>query len=649
MTTPLTGRRNRQEALLAVAGILGVMSLVFTLPAQEAPKIKIDSQVKPAAEPARGNAAEAPRDKEALDRFRTMIRSGYTRPGNPDDGVNANGGIKAIAFQPIKSRIIGGTVYFAVFDRFGGNDRLDARGALPAAAGLGDTWTTGLGDLDNRFVPGKDKLRTGAQSPRLDTQSRYLYLYQVVNDRGTIDPQKGGGVLPAVAGLQNKAVKIQEVASFTLKLMVDPRYITSWGHFRGAGFASNVPDLALKQGAKGEINFAAFAPGEEAKAKEIRLAVSADPDIQTELPVQRYLRHSPAYALGKLSRGFAVSDSSTGMTGSGMHQVLKKNKANGVALVGWAENLLSASTAAREPEFVQIKYFPTAAGVFAAAQNPVADLEPAGAAEDEPAPALFRVDWAKNTQYLADGFQSVAFGFTTDLPPIDLPIRLDDPDAALVSEGIRNVAADGPGQAPGISPSPRVALAAANVPGATGATAGGGALTSMGGMPGGIGGGFGGGLGGFGGGGFGGGGGVVGGIGGAGTPLVTGGGSGGGTGSGGGSGSGNSNSQPTTPTQANNTATNSATNAAVNVNVTTPNINFSSSLQNQNTQSQSQSQNQAQAQAQAQGQAQAQSQSQACCSPGAVVPEPTSLLLGALGLPGLLLLRRRKAGQEAAA
>ena len=37
-----------------------------------------------------------------------------------------------------------------------------------------------------------------------------------------------------------------DIASYSLKLSVDPRYITSWGFFRDAAFTAQVPVMAKK-------------------------------------------------------------------------------------------------------------------------------------------------------------------------------------------------------------------------------------------------------------------------------------------------------------------------------------------------------------------------------------------------------------------
>jgi hypothetical protein len=607
VTTPRQGDRGRRKAaLVAIAGILSGLIFIVTMSAGDAS----NSAPEQAGLPNNAGARPPKRDES----LRTLIRSGYTRPGNPSDDTDPDGTIKPIAWQEVKGRILGGTVYFAVYDRYGGRDRPEeAYGAGPGPGAGGDTWRTGLADLDDRFVPGRSRTRSGV-SPRLDTRARYLYLYQIVNDRGTVMPGEKGMIVTALAGAAEQAVKTQDVASFTVKLGADPQAITSWGHFRAAGFAATVPDLALQQDRQGGIRFATADGG--LPGKDLRLAISADPNIQNELPVQRYLRFSPVYALGRLSRDFATAEGTLGMRASSTHRALAKNKANGIVLASWAEHLLTAADTARAPAYVQVKFFPLPPMEAGAGAEGPGALEGPSPFQDEPAPAHFRVDWDKG-RYLEGGVQSTAFGFTTNVPPGELPLRLDDPEAARASEGIRTVASAQPGQAPGVGISARSPSMPGNAPGAGGMNAPGG--FSSGGFPGGG----------------------AGGIGSAGVPLVVGG--------GGSSSSGSSKGSTAAQTSQNNTAT-SSNNPVVNVTVNAqPTINFNAALLNHQAQAQEQGQVQTQSQSLSQAQAQGQDPPAGAdpsgwadpSSAGAVVPAPTSLLLGVLGLPGLLWLRLR--------
>jgi hypothetical protein len=123
--------------------------------------------------------------------------SGYTRPGWPND-KREGGTIKLVANDPNeRATAIGGTVYFVVLER---------RGAA------GDSWGSGLDKFDAAFRPGIDF--NGASSPALDAGARYLYLYQVVNDRETD------------SSIQNVSIKLTAALE----------EVTSWGHFHGVGF-----------------------------------------------------------------------------------------------------------------------------------------------------------------------------------------------------------------------------------------------------------------------------------------------------------------------------------------------------------------------------------------------------------------------------
>ena len=113
--------------------------------------------------------------------------AGYTRPGSPD-------GPKTIFVgnEEAKKKAIGGTVYYMVLERAPGKE--------------GDPWGTGVEDFIKAFRPGVEF--NGAFSGGLDTSAKYLYLYQTVNDRG---PDSGN------------------VKTSTVRLLLDPQHITSWG------------------------------------------------------------------------------------------------------------------------------------------------------------------------------------------------------------------------------------------------------------------------------------------------------------------------------------------------------------------------------------------------------------------------------------
>src|SRR5262249_40292628 len=121
--------------------------------------------------------------------------TGYTRIGYPPSGTKIDDPIVKKNLEKLKMKdAIGVTVYFMVLDAKGGGRK-----------GVeGDAWGTGIKDFDKRFYGGKDNGRPG-----LDTKARYLYLYQVVNDSG----------------------RPMAIKHCSVRLIVDPRLITSWGYF----------------------------------------------------------------------------------------------------------------------------------------------------------------------------------------------------------------------------------------------------------------------------------------------------------------------------------------------------------------------------------------------------------------------------------
>ena len=126
-----------------------------------------------------------PARAEGLQRF-----TGYATPGTPPDVIKPNGEIISAADEP---KAFGGSIYFMVLDRGDGHGN--------------DTWGTKIKDFDLTYQAGLD----GAlkPSPGLDKKARYLYLYQVINDRGSPSP----------------------IDTVTIRLIIDPALITSWGYF----------------------------------------------------------------------------------------------------------------------------------------------------------------------------------------------------------------------------------------------------------------------------------------------------------------------------------------------------------------------------------------------------------------------------------
>jgi hypothetical protein len=126
--------------------------------------------------------------------------AGLTRPGNPADSVLADKVVPAALDDETRRSAVGGTVYFLVLQRD------EAKAA--------DPWGTGLKEFAKTFRAGIDF--GGDASPALDMSAKYLYLYQVVNDRHTPVPIQSTGV----------------------KLIVELKDISSWGYFSGIGFAT---------------------------------------------------------------------------------------------------------------------------------------------------------------------------------------------------------------------------------------------------------------------------------------------------------------------------------------------------------------------------------------------------------------------------
>lgn len=517
--------------------ILGVGSTGLTQDKKEAAKAK--------EAPKEALKEEAPKQSK----LHSMIRAGYTRPGSPADKLGKNGEIIQVALQPdLEGPVIGATVYFAVFRNTGD-----------------DTFAKEVGEYFSLFVEGRSFENTF--SPEFDRKAKYLYVYQIVNDRGLL-PLKDS-VLPAVDG----DLLTANISSFALRLIVDPRYITSWGHFRELSFAGNFEDRKVsKDGIVGAAEDTRILP----------MALSSNPSVERMLPQKRFLERAPAHSLGDLASSFGLARADLGLKNSSAWFTLNQKAENkAVKLVNWEENQLKDPEGALEPDFVQLLY-----DVNGDNQTPTVEGRNIGQ-------TIFRVDF-KKANLMKAGQRSVVFGFTSDLPPTDEPIRVEGPLPIQAKGKIKGVAFDDP-EGGGIAPAAAVGTAPTPVGGGAVAPVAG-AVPAVAGL---------GGYGGVGGGGLGVAPAAAGGIGAA----RPGGASGFGGGNGGGQGQGTTQADQGQEQQPGT-------------------INFTATLINQ--------------QAQAQAQAQFQNQNNGCCPGTEVIPEPTAIVLGLLGLPALVFLRRRQ-------
>ncbi len=324
---------------------------------------------------------------------------GYTRPGK--DG----------SLPPPKEQgpIVGGvvesgagvTVYYAVYDRFHGT--------------VMDPWNTGLKNLTETFVPGKGA-GPAVVSRGLDTEARYLYVYQIVND-------------------SKRQAQVRE-ANF--RLLVEPEFITSWGHFAqlrgiaeepalGVGFMvpfgnAGLRPLSVLHASVTDAIYRPLAPAFRApQAYQLGLSpLGGTNRAGGELLVIEDVARIPEAVLLLPSMPFAPL---AGVRGE---------LAGGIALVDW----LNPSTGPRAPAGPIVAG--TGSGLFSQlgvvpglAPSPVPALGVGGAVgvgagvggavgvgitgrAGNLYPAL-QVNWL--TTPLIPGQRSVLFGFTSNLPP----------------------------------------------------------------------------------------------------------------------------------------------------------------------------------------------------------------------------------------
>lgn len=299
-------------------------------------------------------------------------------------------------------KTFGGTVYFAVYRKTTSN---------------GDTWGVGRTDFDSLFVPGESYRATF--SPRLDTDAEYLYLYQVVNDRGFHDlnlPQNKSTIVTPVAmeNAQARQPITREIASFALFLRTDPRLITSWGYFDDAGFNVKVPDYA-------EIKQMANDPDAKAKTPGMPMAVSSNLSILDTLYPEKdkvYRSWIPPMSVDFGRTSWSVGKDTLNIAGNRIRPIAN-DRAGGLRFV--ANRTLDAVKAegSVRPDYAQIIYFDGAEPVTGGEIVNGIRLGPSDVAR-----AIFKVEWL--TKNLVEGQQSVIFGFTSNVEPVRAPVRLKD-------------------------------------------------------------------------------------------------------------------------------------------------------------------------------------------------------------------------------
>src|SRR5438105_4845605 len=92
---------------------------------------------------AQGDAkAKADAKPQASAKRHSIVRDGFTRPGNPPDVRLPNGNIRYVAWDPAnREDVIGGTVYWMVLEQTGSDT---------------DSWRTGIARFNDAFREGKD-------------------------------------------------------------------------------------------------------------------------------------------------------------------------------------------------------------------------------------------------------------------------------------------------------------------------------------------------------------------------------------------------------------------------------------------------------------------------------------------------------------
>ena len=139
-------------------------------------------------------------------------------------------------------KAFGGSIYFMVLDRGEGHGN--------------DTWGTKIKDFDPTFQAGLDDALK--PSPGLDKKARYLYLYQVINDRGSPSPISRSDHSPHHRPRPHHVVGLLRAAPTK-----DPRRRLGVG--TGVGFLS---DASVKNVGRADVHRAPRRPGQAALRAE---------------------------------------------------------------------------------------------------------------------------------------------------------------------------------------------------------------------------------------------------------------------------------------------------------------------------------------------------------------------------------------------
>lgn len=374
-------------ALLAAAGL--IVMLACRTSAQDGAIPKIDG-------------AEKKKSQKELTPYASGLVTEWTvtgRPGYPNDRRTREGQLTPVGFTELvetqKIAIMGGTVYGAIFKNTGKADEMDVFG-------------TGMKGFDGRFREGADV--KGGLSPRLNRKAKFLYLYQVVNDRG-FDPRnrlrKPNEIQFAVLDEVSRIPATVDIARFALSLRVPARQISSWGYFGDCSFALEVTDTDFI--------------GRPQKATDVK-AVSFLPAILVKDSDPAYNVRAKAHSLTDFFSGFRIDQSMKGIANSKAYEQIK-----GVRFAALDEMVGDKGKHKRAIEPVRTQIITET--TEESREGPIAD---------DKTRAIFVVDFdfAKD-KALRQGQHSVVFGFTSDSPPTWDRIRLDTKEAVLKTQGFR--------------------------------------------------------------------------------------------------------------------------------------------------------------------------------------------------------------------